>query len=189
MEISETSSRRDLQAFTVPRDHSGQQVTRQDRQQGDHSHIQGWGADLDHANRPAYPMERMPPRLENVHWSQPEDQPLRHAVFHSIERPGVTPIFGTSAPPKGLSGRLRALAYRASENDLRHWLLLLLADRINVVEGIGEDLMEGRVPNVLAEMGVVAEWQHNPAGLARKAAIATAVVGVGYYLLQRRERD
>jgi hypothetical protein len=41
------------------------------RQHGDTSHIQGWGADLDPANRPAVPMERTPPRLD-VPWDAPE---------------------------------------------------------------------------------------------------------------------
>lgn len=154
----------------------------------DLSHIQGWGADLDPADRPAYPMERTPPRLDNVHWDQPEQQPVNMKVYHSTERPGMTPVFGTSAPPKGLSGRIRDFAYKLSENDIRHWLLLLFADRVNVVEGIGEDLMQGHVPNVLSEMGIKAEWRHNRAGLVRKAAIASAVVGIGYYLMTRKSR-
>ena len=82
---------------------------------------------------------------------------------------------------------LRRLAFKSTENDVRHFLLLLLADRINVVEGIGDDLMQGRVPNVLAEMGIKAEWQYNKAGLARKVAVAGAVAGMGYYLLKRRQ--
>lgn len=174
----------------LKRDHSADSHAGhiQKRQAGDLSHIQGWGADLDHANRPAYPMERTPPRLDNPQTGPLADQPVNMTVFHSIERPGITPIFGTSAPPTGLSGKIRAFAYKLSESDIRHWLLLLLADRVNVVEGIGEDLMQGKVPNVLAEMGIAAEFKHNPAGLARKAAIATAVAGVGYYLLKQRDR-
>ena len=156
------------------------------RTKRDHSHIQGWGADLDHANRPAYPMERTPPRLEGVHWDRPDNQALKMQIFHSTERPALTPVFGTSSPPSGLSGKLRAFAYKLSENDIRHWLLLLFADRVNVVEGIGQDLRQGRIPNVFAEMGVKAELAHNPTGLARKALLATAVVGLGYYLLRRR---
>jgi hypothetical protein len=172
----------------VTRDHGGGQHLHrpQERSSMKRTDIPGWGADLDHANRPAYPMERMPPRLDNVHWTQPEDQPLNMTVFHSTERPGVTPLFGTSAPPTGLSGKLRGAAYRLSENDIRHWLLLLLADRVNMVEGIGEDLLQGRVPNLLAEMGIASEWKYNRAGLVRKAAIATAVTGIGYLLLRRR---
>lgn len=155
----------------------------------DMSHIQGWGADLDHKNRPAYPMERKPARLEGVHWDHLDEQPQKDVIFHSTERPGITPVFGTSTPPRGLSGRLRAIAYKLSENDIRHWLLLLFADRVNVVEGIGEDLRQGHVPNIFAEMGLKAELKHNPRGLAKKALVAGVVLGVGYYLFSQRGKN
>lgn len=151
-----------------------------------HAHIEGWGADLDHKNRPAYPKERMPARLEGVHWDQPEQQPLKVKVFHSNERPATTPIFGTSTPPSGLSGRMREFAFKYSENDIRHWLVLMLADRVNMIEGLGEDLSKGHVPNILAEMGAKAEWQHNRKSALKKAAIAVGVVGFGVYLWRRR---
>lgn len=157
------------------------------RVRADMSHILGWGADLDHKNRPAVPMEHSPPRLEGAPIAAPSQQPERMEIFVSPERPHITPLFGTSAPPKGMSGMLRRLAYKMTENDIRHFMLLLLADRINVVEGIGEDLMRGHVPNILGEMGIKAEWEHNRVGLARKAAVATAVLGIGYYLLKRKE--
>jgi hypothetical protein len=64
----------------------------------------------------------------------------------------------------------------------------LLADRVNVVEGIGQDLMSGHIPNIFAEMGGKSELKHNPAGLARKVAVASAVIGVGYYLMTRKSR-
>ena len=35
--------------------------------------------------------------------------------------------------------KARKIAFRWAENDMRHWLILLAADRVNVVEGIGED--------------------------------------------------
>jgi len=152
------------------------------------SHIQGWGADLDHKNRPAIPMERTPPRFIHAHEGKLPQQPENVEVLVSTERPGITPIFGTAQPPKGLSGMMRRIAFRWAENDLRHWLLLLAADRVNVVEGIGEDLAKGKVPNVLAEMGIKSEWEHNKAGLVKKAAIATAVVGTAVYLMRRRDR-
>ncbi len=69
-------------------------------------------------------------------------------VITHHERPGMTPVFGTSVPPSGLSGKMRALAFRYSENDIRHWLILLAADRVNVGEGLLEDLAHGHVPNV-----------------------------------------
>ena len=101
--------------------------------------IEGWGADLDPRDRPAHPKERTPPRLDNVPWDEPEQQARSVEVFVSTERPGITPVFGTSVPPAGLSGALRRRAFRRSENDIRHWLMLLLADRVNVVEGLVED--------------------------------------------------
>ncbi|MDB5776928.1 MAG: hypothetical protein JWP38_3061 [Herbaspirillum sp.] len=173
-----------------PRDHSAIALQSSDgaTAQRDFSHIQGWGADLDHKNRPAYPMERTPPRLEGAQRTQPVDQPVRSKVYHSVERPGITPIFGTSTPPSGLSGKIRDVAYKLSENDIRHWLLLLLADRVNVVEGIGQDLSSGHIPNIFSEMGAKAELRYNPAGLARKAAIASAVVGIGYYLIKAKKK-
>jgi hypothetical protein len=152
------------------------------------AHIKGWGADLDRKNRPAVPMERTPPRFIPAPQDKIEQQVENVEVFVSPERPGITPIFGTAQPPRGLSGMLRRAAYKLTENDARHWLLLLVADRVNVVEGIGDDLAHGRIPNVLGEMGIKAELKHNPAGLARKAAIATAVVGGVWYLMNRRGR-
>lgn len=147
------------------------------RAQPDRQAIAGWGADLDHAHRPAYPMERTPPRLDNVHWSQPSAQPLTVEVLQSTERPGMTPVFGTTLPPRGLSGKLRRLAFKASENDVRRWLLLMLADRIDVVEGLLEDLVKGHVPNVFSEMGAGAELRYNRQAFVRKllwlAALAT----------------
>ena len=152
------------------------------------SHIHGWGADLDRKNRPAVPMERTPPRFIHAHEGKLPQQPENVEILVSTERPGITPIFGTAQPPKGLSGMLRRIAFRWSENDMRHWLILLAADRVNVVEGIGEDLAKGKVPNVFAEMGIKAEWEHNKAGLVKKAAIAGAVVGTAVYLMRRRDR-
>lgn len=148
----------------------------------------GWGADLPLENRPAVPMERKPARLEGVHWKHPEQQVQHVHVLHSVERPGITPIFGTSVPPSGLSGLLRGVAFRYSENDLRHWLLLLGADRLNVGEGLVDDLLSGRVPNVPAEMGLRAEWQHNPRGAVRKVGLAVGALALLWWMGRRRRR-
>jgi hypothetical protein len=152
------------------------------------THIQGWGADLDRKNRPGVPMERTPPRFIHAHEGPIEQQREDVEVLVSTERPGITPLFGTAQPPKGLSGMIRRAAFKLSENDIRHWLMLLVADRVNMVEGIGEDLARGHIPNVFAEMGIKAELKHNPAGLVKKAAITTAVVGGLWYLMSRRSR-
>lgn len=115
--------------------------------------------------------------------------PQQHSsvkVLHSIERPGLTPVYGTTVPPSGLSGRLRSLAFRFSEGDLRHWMLLLLADRVNVGEGLLSDLARGHVPNLFAEMGLATEWRHNRGAFVRRTLTLLAVVGVGVWLLRRQ---
>ena len=148
----------------------------------------GWGADLPDENRPAVPMERKPARLEGVHWDHPAQQPRHVEVLCSVERPGITPVFGSTVPPRGLSGRLRGVAFRYSENDLRHWLLLLAADRVDVGEGLLADLLSGRVPNLPAEMGMRAELKHNPRGAARKAGLLVGALAVLYLVRRARRR-
>ena len=152
------------------------------------AHIAGWGVDLDRADRPAYPRERKPNRLQGVHWHEPEQQTDSVEVLRSNERPAMTPLFGTTVPPTGLSGSLRRIAFRYSENDLRHWLLLLGADRINMVEGLFSDLARGHVPNVFAEVGGPAELRHNRAGAAKKTLVVVGVLAVGYLLLRPGRR-
>lgn len=146
--------------------------------------IPGWGSDLDRAQRPAEPKERRPPRLEGLHWHEVEPQVATVEVLHSLERPGLTPIFGSPQPPRGLSGQFRRVAFGYSENDLRHWLLLLLADRVNMVEGLVDDLAHGHVPRLYAETGGRAELKHNPRAAVAKAAVL--VVGVGLLVAWRR---
>lgn len=153
-----------------------------------HAHIPGWGVDRDRNSRPAVPMERTPPRLEGVHWTQPAQQPQTVEVLCSTERDStLTPIFGSTLPPQGASGGLRRAAFRFSENDLRHWLILLLADRTDMVEGVIDDLRRGHVPNVLAEMGLGAAWKHDRPRLIRKLAwTAGSAVLLGLLLSRRR---
>lgn len=152
------------------------------------AHIKGWGADLDPAMRPAYPMERMPPRLEGRPSHPPVQQAQTVEILQSIERPGITPIFGTPLPPSGLSGMLRRAAFGYSESDLRHWLILLLADRVNMVEGLGSDLMRGHVPNLFAEMGGKAEFRYNRQAAIQKAVVVSAVVALGLLLWSQSGR-
>ncbi|RNI25815.1 hypothetical protein [Rufibacter latericius] len=156
----------------------------------DYSHIKGWGIDADPKNDPTYPMKR---RTNEEHkgytWDRPTLQPRTVEVLHSNERPDVTAVFGTSTPPSGLSGMIRRMAFKKSENDYGHWLPLILADRINVVEGIIEDLKSGHVPNIFAEKGYKAEWKHNRGGLLRKAAVAAIIsYGVVSYFRAKKKR-
>ena len=153
------------------------------------SEIVGWGADLDKANRPAVPMENFPLAGTGAHWADPEQQIPKMKIYHSIERPSITPVFGTSTPPSGVSGKIRDVAYKLSENDIRHWLLLLFADRVNVVEGIFQDFSKGYIPNIFKEMGWTAEWKYNRKGAQKKAALAVGIVSVmAFMLVSRRHK-
>ena len=51
-----------------------------------------------------------------------------------------------------------------------------------------QDLGRGKVPNIPAEMGARAEWQHNKRGLGKKLAVTGLVAGLGYALFRRRHR-
>lgn len=153
------------------------------------TNVQGWGVDKNPKDRPAYPKENFPENGTGAHWSRPEQQPKRIKVFISTERPEMTRVFGTSAPPSGLSGVLKGIAYKWSENDLRRWLLLLFSDRVNMVEGIFSDLSRGHIPNIPAEMGWNAEWKYNRKGAIKKIAIAAGVLGlVSFYFMNRSPR-
>ena len=85
---------------------------------------------------------------------------------------------------------LRRQAFKYSESEWAHWLILMAADRVNVVEGLIEDLGQGRVPNIPAEMGLRSELAHNRAGLIKKVAISGALIGLGFVaanMLARRD--
>ena len=108
-------------------------------------------------------------------------------MLHSNERPNQTAVFGASVPPSGLSGVIRRYAFRFSENEYGHWLPLLLADRINVVEGILEDLAHGHIPNIFAEKGGKADWKFNRKSQLLKAGVGLALGAATIVLLSRKK--
>src|SRR3954469_9566430 len=133
--------------------------------------IPGWGMDADPENDPTYPMKRYNGAdHERLNYEKAPQKTIDMEVFHSIERPNITRVFGTSTPPAGLSGAVRRFAYKYSEATATHWMTLILADRVNVVEGRLDDLKNGVIPNVWVERGWRAEWKHNRAGMIRKIA-------------------
>ena len=156
----------------------------------DFSEIKGRGVDADPKNDPTYPMKN---RNDGEHagysWERPPQQPITVEVLHSNERPDVTAVFGTSTPPSGLSGVLRRLAFGYSESSYGHWLPLVLADRVSVVEGVLGDLKHGHVPNVFAERGWKAEWKHNRTSLMRRILVGVALVSaaVAYFSSKRAD--
>lgn len=119
--------------------------------------IPGWGVDLDPADRPAVPKLR--PEDTGAHWDFPERQPEKRPRERSIEHAFVTPVFGTSAPLRGLSGRIRRHAYEHySEARAAHWLLLILGDRVDAWENHARSFATRRPDNPITETGVAAEF-------------------------------
>ncbi|MFN6980900.1 MAG: hypothetical protein ACK4NU_03140 [Brevundimonas sp.] len=95
-------------------------------------------------------------------------------------------VVGESTPPSGLSGMMRRAAFRFSEGQWGHWLLLMGADRVNTVEGLLEAVGRGRMPNPLVEMGFVKYERRRETALATAAVVGFAVAGL--VLLNRRRR-
>ena len=155
----------------------------------DYSHIKGWGVDADPKNDPTYPIKnRNNGEQEGYSWERPPQQPIDVEVLHSNERPNVTAVFGTSRPPSGLSGMIRRFAFNYSESSYGHWLPLMLADRVNVIEGILEDLMHGHIPNIFEELGWKAEWRYNRKNLVLRVLVRVVLISaiIGY-LRSRRD--
>lgn len=112
---------------------------------------------------------------DRLNYSRAQQQPRSVEVLQSNERPTLTRVFGTSVPPSGVSGMLRRYAFRFSEGSAGHWLTLILADRINAVEGIADDLRHGTVPNIFAERGWHAAWKYDRTNVIKKVAIGAAL--------------
>ena len=94
----------------------------------------GAGIDADPARRPGVPMEQRPAPMGAAHWSTPERQEPRVRVLRRAELSELTPVFSNAIPPRGLSGILRRVAYRIPDHRFGHWALLLLGDRVDVLE-------------------------------------------------------
>ncbi len=76
--------------------------------------IPGWGVDRDPQSRPGYPLEQ------------------EHQIgFDTVQG---QPPYTTTIPLKGLSGVLRKAAYKVPDWKPRRWAMLLLADRVDVLE-------------------------------------------------------
>jgi hypothetical protein len=124
--------------------------------------IPGWGADIDPKNRPSVPKLRFDPDFAGAHWEFPERQPEKWPRERSVEHKFLTPVFGTSCPPRGVSGAIRKFAYKKySEGRAAHWLLLMAADRVDAGENHLRSFLTPRPDNPITETGVLSELSHH----------------------------
>lgn len=125
----------------------------------DYRSVNGWGADLDPANRPSYPKE-LPSTVKTVRGEVKDWQKPPHRIHLSNEHPNLTPVFGTTCPPHGISGMLRDYAYEFGEASNRHWMTLILADRIGIAESLVGGLLTGKPDNYVREKGWLATQKY-----------------------------
>lgn len=150
--------------------------------------IPGWGIDADPENEPTYPMKNY--TGDDHHrsdYKRSAPQPKDVEILMSNERPRISAVFGNTVPPSGLSGMVRRYAFQHSEDRYRHWLPLILADRINMFEGVIDDFKKGRIPNIVAERGWKMEIKYNAKGFAVKA-LTTIATGYLLYLMCRKKK-
>jgi hypothetical protein len=124
--------------------------------------IPGWGVDLDPKDRPSVPKLKFQEDFTGAHWEFPERQPEKWPRERSIEHKFLPPVFGTACPPTGVSGAIRKYSYaKYSEGRAAHWLLLMLADRVDAWENHLTSFLTLRPDNPITETGVKSEFTHH----------------------------
>jgi ferritin-like metal-binding protein YciE len=133
------------------------------------------GIDQPRDARPGVPMETQPAHERATRNARLAQQPERKEHLHSSQRTGLTPVFGTGPQPRWASGALRRAAYGMPEHQSRRWLLLMVADRVDVLEHRLPELLTGRGWDALGR-----QVRANPVGMLSLA------VGVGFLLERSR---
>ena len=96
--------------------------------------------DSDPRRRPGVPMlPARPAPYPTVAGKPLEQQVAEQEILAGVEARinvggDLTPVFGTSCPPKGLSGVIRRAAYTIPEHKGGRWMLLMLGDRVDIWE-------------------------------------------------------
>jgi hypothetical protein len=94
--------------------------------------VTGWGADRNPKDRPGVPQETPPEPMihTNTMVQQQTDEPKPLVGPNRF----LTPVYSTALPVRGLSGVLRRAAYKLPDHKPQRWMLLLAADRVDVLE-------------------------------------------------------
>lgn len=134
----------------------------------------GQGVDQARESRPGVPMETQPAHEANRTMPRITQQESQGTHLHRKDLDGLTPVYGTGPQPgRSLSGVMRRAAYGMPEYQTRRWMLLLAADRVDMLEHRVPELVTGRSWDALAR-----QVRANPVGMLGMA------FGMGF-LLQR----
>ena len=156
------------------------------------AHIKGWAIDADPEDEPNYPYKIYNgDDHKRLNWDRPTQQEESVELLQSTEHLRTPAVFGTVAPPAGLSGAIRRQAFKYSESMLRHWLMLIFADRVDVVEGLISDVVKGKLPRIKKERGFDALTEFNKPLLMRRAAFRGAIYGavIGFVIIKLIENE
>jgi hypothetical protein len=125
--------------------------------------IPGWGSDSAREDRPQVPRLTDPTPAPGAHWEFPSRQPGGEGRERSVEHAFLTPVFGTAQPLSGPAAILKRIAYsRYSEGRLAHWMLLILGDRVDVMNHRVRDALAGHPDRLIKETGIQAEAGNQP---------------------------
>jgi hypothetical protein len=120
------------------------------------------GADSRLESRPGVPRDAAPHPLPGAHWTVPEQQPIEQMLHFRSDREKDTAVFSTALPPRGLSGLIRRVAHRIPEDRVSHWMLLLAADRIDVIQSLPRSLARRAVGESSLKAGLerprIGQW-------------------------------
>jgi hypothetical protein len=95
------------------------------------AHPPWWGVDLDPERRPGRLRVRDPKPFPNTRFPPERQAGTPSAPKHGRPNKPMPPVFGTAQPPHGLSGAIRLFAARFPDHYPSHWLLKMLADRVD----------------------------------------------------------
>lgn len=132
-------------------------------------------ADADPARRPGVPREAAAGGAAES--GRPFPQPVPPDRLRRARLDRLTPVVGTAQPPAGVSGALRRVAYRIPEHRARHWMLLMAADRVDVVESRAGEALR-RPVEALGLPAVADAVRRRPAACIAGGLAAAIVAGL-----------
>src|SRR5688500_5315207 len=99
------------------------------------NNLPGHGIDAERSARPGVPLYQEPPSPKpGAQYPPPRQESEVKQFMHGRPGKDYPPVWGTAQPPKGVAGVVRAVAYKYPDHVARHWLLLMVADRVDVWE-------------------------------------------------------
>lgn len=107
-----------------------------------------WAIDVRPEDRPGVPRETAPHPVAGAHWTEPAQQAVIDEMVIRADLDHPTAVFSTALPIHGISGKIRVKAHRIPDVLVRHWLLLLLADRVETLGTMFKrTAVDDRAPN------------------------------------------